>query len=145
MSRKLAVTVLTLMLSASWGVGAQHAVGAPSRPLAEVRILPTSSLVDGGGSIAVKVRILCQPDGVDGIQWEGFAGVTQGDVAGWKELSLDCDGRQHVQFVLVPVSAEPGTAAFSTGTADVSVYILDENTLTQHATDGRTVKVTAGR
>ena len=118
-------------------------MAAPSRPLAEVQILPSARLADGGAAIVVRLRILCQPNGVDGIQWEGFAGVAQGDLSGWKELTLDCDGRQHVQRVTIPVSAEPGTATFAPGPATVSVSILDENTLTQHATDTRTVDVKA--
>jgi hypothetical protein len=146
MPRTLVAGALALLLSASWGLGAQPAEAAPHRPLAEVAILPSARLAEGGAAIVVKVRILCQPNGVDGIQWEGFANVTQGDVFGWQELSLDCDGRQHVEHVVVPVSGPPGAPAFSQDEATVSVFLVDENTLTQHATDTRTVDVSpAGR
>jgi hypothetical protein len=106
-----------------------------------VRILPRARLTDGGTAFAARVRIRCQPNGVNGIQWEGFANAAQGDVSGNTELALDCDGRRHVKNVVIPVSALPGTASFRPGKARVSVFILDENTLTEYATDTRTVKV----
>lgn len=140
MLRRVVLGVL-LLLAASLGLAAQPAVAAVDRPLAEVEILPHARLADGGAALVARVRVLCQPNGVNGIQWEGFANATQGDVFGFAELALDCDGRQHVEHVVIPVSAPPGAASFTSGEATVSVFILDENTLTEYASDMRTVKV----
>ena len=42
-------------------------------------------------------------------------------------------GRPHVEHVVLPVSAPPGTASFAPGSAEVTAVIMDENTLTQYA------------
>jgi len=65
---------------------------------------------------------------------DNWDGISYGDITGG-------DGRRHAQNVVIPVSASPGTASFTPGKATVSVFILDENTLTEYATDTRTVKV----
>lgn len=147
MRRRTVLGVLLLVLATVLGVVAQPAVAAPgwaSRSPASVSVMPHARLVDGGAAVAVSLRIRCVPNGTDGIQWEGFVNVEQGDVFGWTELALDCDGRWHVEHVVVPVSAEPGTAAFVAGAATVTATLDDENTLTQYATDTRTVRVRDG-
>ena len=130
-----------LLFAASWGVTAQPAGAATERPLAQVTILPTARVSQGGATITARVRLLCQPNGIEGIQWEGFIDATQGDVFAWAGLPLVCDGRQHVENIALPVSAPPGTAAFTFGDATVRAVILDENTLTYYARDARTVKL----
>lgn len=141
MARKAVLGVPVLVLVASWGFAAQPAVAAPDQPLAEVTVLPHARLAGDGAAVTASLRIVCEPNGVDGIQWEGFANAYQGDVFGYAELVLDCDGRPHVERVVIPVSAPPGAEVFTSGEATVSVFILDENTLTEYATDTRTVKV----
>jgi hypothetical protein len=106
-----------------------------------VTILPTARVTEGGAAITARVRILCQPNGIQGIQWEGFIDATQGDVFAWAGLPLVCDGRQHVENIALPVSAPPGTASFTLGDATVRAVIQDENTLTDYASDARTVKL----
>ncbi|MDQ0375173.1 hypothetical protein [Cellulomonas humilata] len=104
-------------------------------------ILPTAHLTDGGAAITVRLLVRCRP--VDGVQWEGFVNVTQGDVVAWAELPLVCDGRRHLVHVVLPVSGPPGTAWFTGGAAEVSAVIMDENTLVEYADDARSVKVFA--
>lgn len=140
MPRKVALGVLMLALTGSWGFAAQPAVAAPDRPLAEVTILPGARLTDDGAAITAKVRITCEPNGVNGIQWEGYANATQAGVFGFTEVQLDCDGRQHLERVVIPVLASPGPEGFAPGAVTVNVVIVDENTLTEHASDTRTVK-----
>ena len=130
-----------LLLAASMGLTAQPARAATDRPLAQVTILPTGRLTDGGAAITVRVRYLCQPNGINGIQWEAFISATQNDVFAWTGPALICDGRQHVEAVVLPVSAPPGTASFTSGEATVIAIIQDENTLVTYASDARTVKV----
>ncbi len=136
MLRNAILGSLTLLFAASWGLAAQPAGAATAAPLAQVTILPTAALDDGGQLMTVRLRILCQPNGTNDIQWEGFVDATQPGVFGWTELELDCDGRQHVEEVVLS-----GTPSFTTGDAMVSVVIQDENTLTSYASDARTVKV----
>ncbi len=143
MLRKAMVALPMLCLAAS-GIAA---VAAPQRPvaersLAEVRILPHAHLVDGGATITVRVRMRCEPNGTDGIQWEGYIWARQGDVFAWAGLPLVCDGRQHVEAVKLPVSAPPETMWFTRGLATVNVSVVDENNmLTEYAADMRTVTV----
>ena len=147
MRRRTVLGVLLLVLASVLGVVAQPAVAVPgwsSRTPAAVSVMPHARLVDGGAAVAVSLRGRWVPNGTDGIQWEGFVNVEQGDVFGWAELSLECDGRWHAQRVVVPVSAEPGTATFVAGPATVTAMLDDENTLTQYATDTRTVTVRDG-
>jgi len=141
MRRKAILGIPMLLLATSWGLTAQPAGAVTERPLAQVSILPIARPTDGGAAITVKVRISCQPNGINGIQWEGFIDATQGDVFAWAGLPLVCDGRQHVEDVVLPVSAPPGTAFFTRGDATVRAVVQDENTLTTYASDARTVKV----
>jgi hypothetical protein len=104
-----------------------------------VTILPTARLDDSGRLITVGVRILCQPNGVNGIQWEGFISATQRGAFAFAGLPLVCDGRPHVQAVELS-----GTALFTPGAAAVNAVIQDENTLTTYASDARTVRVRRG-
>ncbi|WP_199423070.1 hypothetical protein [Actinotalea solisilvae] len=147
MRRRTVLGVLLLALVTVLGVVAQPAVAAPgwaSRSPAGLTIMPHARLVDGGAAVSVSLRIRCVPNGTDGIQWEGFVNVEQGDVFGWKELGLRCDGRWHTQHVVVPVSAEPGTETYVAGPATVTAMLDDENTLTQWAMEVRTVTVRDG-
>ena len=146
MFRKTVIGLIALLLvAATWGLAAQPAGAATGPPLARVTILSTAHLMDGGAAIAARLLVRCRPNGTDGIQWEGFVNATQGDVFAWAELPLVCDGRPHVEHVVLPVSAPPGTASFAPGTAEVTAVIMDENTLVQYAGDARTVKVVAVR
>lgn len=111
----------------------------PSPRVAEVSVMSTAQLVSGGDALTTTLRLRCEP--VPGIQWEGFVNAEQGDVFAWAELSLVCDGRWHTQSVTLPVSAPPDTAWFVPGRATVSVFLIDENTLTEYARDVRSVRV----
>lgn len=138
--RRRAVLVLLFLLPL--GLAAPPAAAAPPRSTAEVSVLPTARLAEDGASITVRLRVLCRPDAT--IQWEGFVSASQGDVLGWGQPALTCDGRRHVVDVVLPVSAEPGTASFRRGTATVTAWMVDENTLTEYARDVRTVAVRGG-
>lgn len=137
--------LVALLVAATWGVVAQPAAAATGEPQARVAILSPAHLLDGGEALAVRVVATCTANGTEGIQWEGFVNATQGDVFAWAGLPLVCDGRPHVQHVVLPVSAEPGTAAFTRGTAQVTAVVMDENTLTTYADAARTVRVVAMR
>jgi hypothetical protein len=142
MLHRSTVPITVLLLAAAGGLAAPAASAAPPAPLAEVRIMPMAHLDDDGASLTVRVRVLCRPD--DAVQWEGFVSATQGDTFAWAGLPVRCDGRRHVQTVVLPVSAPEGTAAFTRGRASVSAVLQDENTLTTHAQDERTVAVLGG-
>ncbi len=137
MLRKAAPGVM-LLVAASLAFGAQTAGAATERPLAEVTILPIASLTEDAAAIIAKVRILCQPN--DDILWEGFLNATQGDATSFTGLPLICDGRQHVQDVVLPVD-DPTVMTFERGEATASAFILDENTLDLHASDTQVVNV----
>lgn len=111
------------------------------RPLATARVLPHARLVDGGKTVIARIRIMCQPNGVDGIQWEAFADADQEDATAFTEVILTCDGRPHVYDVVLPASEIIGSGQFTRGAVQVSIYVQDENTLTLHATDIRTVRL----
>jgi hypothetical protein len=139
MTRKplLAIPISALVISI--GLTAAPAAATAAQPLAQVTILSTARIADGGAALTVRLRTLCQP--IETIQWEGFITATQGDVFAWSGPALQCDGRHHDQDVVLPVSAEPGTAFFVRGKATVRVVLQDENTLTTHASATRTVHV----
>ncbi len=148
MLRRAVVALSTMILVAGLGAGpAGAATHGPTagRSLAHVSILPNAHLIDDGAAIAVRLRVRCQPDGTNGIQWEGYISARQGDVFAWAGVPLICDGRQHVTDVALPVSAPPETAWFTRGRATVLVSIVDENTLIEYATDTRTVKLRGER
>ncbi|GCE76850.1 hypothetical protein [Cellulomonas biazotea] len=145
MLRKAMLTIPVLLLAAAGGLAAPTASAAPPPvPPADVRVMPMAHVGDDGASLTVRVLLVCQPDGTDGIQWEGFVNASQGDTFAWAGLPLRCDGRRHVVTVDLPVSAPEGTASFTRGTADVTVVLMDENTLTTYADDQRTVRVRSG-
>ncbi|MGN8552241.1 UNVERIFIED_CONTAM: hypothetical protein OHV15_06630 [Microbacterium sp. SLM126] len=129
-----AVILLSLGLL---GLGAQSATAAPPGTVADVEILPTAFLSDDGSAIAARVRTLCAPDGT---VWEGYIPVMQGAVFSSAELRLVCDGRPHVQKVLLDVIA-PAEGEFTRGEAEISAVIVDEGTLTPFDRDTETVRV----
>lgn len=139
MVRKMVRGLIALLVAGMSVLAAQPAVAVTRQPVADVTILPAAHLTDGGAAITARLLVRCRP--VDGVQWEGFVNVTQGDVFGWAGLPLVCDGRRHVVHVVLPVSAPPGTAEFTRGAAEVSAVIMDENTLVEYANDVRSVKV----
>lgn len=139
MVRQIVRGVIALLVAAMSGLAAQPAVAVTRQPVAEVTILPVAHVTDGGAAITARLLVRCRP--VDGVQWEGFVTVTQGDVFAWAGLPLVCDGRRHMVHVVLPVSAPPGTARFTRGAAEVSAVIMDENTLVEYASDARSVKV----
>lgn len=141
MLRKIARGLVVLLVAGMAGLSAQPATAATERPVADVTILPRAHVTDGGASITVRLLVRCRP--VDGVQWEGFVNVTQGDVFAWAGLPLVCDGRLHMAHVVLPVSAPPDTAWFTPGGAEVSAVIMDENTLVEYANDARSVRVVA--
>lgn len=144
MFRKLLV-IPALVLALLGALAAPAAAHPAPRTLADVRVVPVARVADQGASVVVRVRLRCVPNGSDGIQWEGFVNVDQGDTFGWAGLPLVCDGRPHVVSVVVPVSAEPGTASFTRGRAQADVMLMDENTLTWYAHDVRRVSVVGRR
>ena len=136
--RRTAISGAIVLVAASVVFCTPAAAAATERPLAEVTILPIAHLAGDGTAISAKVRIRCQPN--DDILWEGFLNATQSEATSFTGLPLTCDGRQHVQDVLLPIG-DPTVMSFERGTATVSAFILDENTLDLHATDTRTVKL----
>lgn len=130
------IPLAILVVLGSLGLGAQQATAAAPGTLADVEVLPTASLSDDGTAVTVRVRSLCQP----GIQWEGFINGAQGAVTAFEELSLVCDGRQHVQTVVLPV-LNPEGPNFVPGDVAVSADIIDEDTLTVIDSDTEIIRV----
>lgn len=115
-------------------------VPATARPprVAAVDVLPTVRLDAGGIAVVARVRTLCQPNG---ILWEGFINITQGDLQVLAGLPLICDGRHHLTQVEIRIG-DPNTATlFVRGEATVGAVIMDEDTLTPYATEIQRVKV----
>ncbi|MGZ6976274.1 MAG: hypothetical protein ACXVKQ_20235 [Acidimicrobiia bacterium] len=126
-----------LLVTASLALGAQAADAATERhPRTVVMVLPAARVSRDGATITARVLILCQPNG---IQWEGFATVAQGDLSVLGGMPLACDGRPHVEAVAI--SRNDPETSFHRGQATVSAFILDEGTLEVHARDTRTVVV----
>lgn len=126
-----------ILLTAGFlGLGAPSAAAAPPGTLADVDVLPVASLSDAGSAVTVRVRTLCQP----GVLWEGFINAIQGAAASFEELPLVCDGRQHLQTVVLPV-VNPDGPDFAVGEATIRAVIMDEDTLTVVGSDTQAVKV----
>jgi hypothetical protein len=134
--RKTISAVMLLSLSLL-GLGAQSAAAAPPGTVADVEILPTAFLSDDGSAITARVRTLCASDGT---VWEGYITAMQGAVFSSAELRLVCDGRPHVQTVLLDVVA-PAGGDFTLGAAEISAVIVDEGTLAPIDRDTETVRV----
>lgn len=151
MLRTAKAPITILLLAAAGGLTASAASAAaptappgPPGPTADVRVMPMAHLVDGGASLAVRVRVVCSPASGDAVRWEGFVSATQADTFAWAGLPVRCDGRPHVESAVLPVSAPEGTAAFTRGRATVTAVLQDEDTLTTYAQDERTVAVRGG-
>ena len=130
------IPIALLVVGGFLGLGAQSPAMASPATLADVDILPTASLSDNGSAVTVRVRTLSQP----GTLWEGFINADQGGAAAFEELSLVCDGRQHVQLVVIPV-LNPDGPNFAPGEVTISAVIVDEDTLTVFGSDTQTVRV----
>ena len=134
--RKTIPAVMLLSLGLL-GMGAQTAGGRAAGDGRGCGDPAAASLSDDGSAIAVRVRTLCAADGT---VWEGYITAMQGAVFSFAELRLVCDGRPHVQTVLLDVVAPAGTD-FTPGAAEIDATIVDEGTLTPFDRDTETVRV----
>jgi hypothetical protein len=133
--RQAILGVPVLLVAASLAFGAGPAQAAKEKPLVEVAVLPVAHLADNG-TMTAKWRVTCAP-APDGIQWESFVIVGEGDITSFAQPPLPCDGRPHVEDVVFAATEIP----FLRADADVNAFVLDENTLDVYASDTRTVKV----
>ena len=60
MFHKIIVGLVGILVAAASGLAAQPAAAAPERPLAQVTILSTGQLTDGGAAITVRLLVRCR-------------------------------------------------------------------------------------
>jgi len=113
----------------------------PREPV-DVRVLPVARLVDGGPSMAVRVRVVCQPVGS---VLEALAHASQDEAFAEGFLDVVCDGRARVQRVVFTPFDD---ASFDRGQATVDAFVLLEVDPTTGDTvqgdDVRVVRVVGG-